>query len=227
MSDRDHLKPIQVSYGHGPRGSIDTNASAIAESTISLGLSMFPEPPSSTLSIPLRSEFGNTSSPSRTTFPQSVHLNSPQPLSMYAGRSNPSIPHATSDDHSFKTNSASFYAPHAKDDIPGSFQTASVYDSNGTSTIDVDTTERVLPNSFIAALSQANKAQWRFDCDSISGISDMTCPPLDTDNALHVCNSSRNPPTSHIPPPATGLQPHIWRLRDPSFSKSYANHPIC
>jgi hypothetical protein len=201
MSDRDHLKPI--SSGNGRRGSIDTNASAIAESTISLGLSRFPEPPSTTPpSTPLRSEFGSIPSPSRTNFPQSA-LNSPQPLSKHAGRSSLSNLHAASRSRSFKPNTTSFNAPHAKDNLPGSFQTPSAYDSNGTSTIDVDTAERALPTSFISALSQDNKAQRRIERDSISGISEMTNPPLDTDNALYGCSSSKGPLTSHIPPPAS------------------------
>jgi hypothetical protein len=208
MSDGDHLKPN--SYGHGHSGSIDTNASANAESTISLGLSRFPEPPSSTPSTPLRSEFGGTPSPSRTTFPQSVHLNSPQRLSMHAGRSNLSSLHAASRGRSFKTNSTSFYAPHAKDNVPGSSQTPSANESDGTSIIDVDTlaTEgRILPTSFIAALSQENKVQRKIERDTMSGIPEMTYPPLldqfDTDNALYACNPSGRPLTSHIPPPAS------------------------
>ena len=200
MSDRDHLKPI--SYGYGRRGSIDTNASAIAESTISLGLSMFPEPPSSTPSTPLRSEFGGTSSPSRTNFPQTANLNFPQPLSKHTGRSNLSSLHTASRSRSFKPNSTPFYAPHAKDNVPGSFQTPPGYESNGTSTIDVDTTEIVLPTSFIAALSQDNTAQRRIERDTISGISEMTYPPLGADNASYGCSSSKGPFTSHITPPA-------------------------
>ena len=206
MSDRDHLKPN--SYGHGPSRSIDTNASANAESTISLGLSMFPEPPSSTPSTPLRSEFGGTPSPSRTNFPQSVHLNSPQRPSMHTGRSNLSSLHTANRGRSFKTNSTPFYAPHAKDGVPGSSQSPSAYDSNGTSTIDVETTEeRVLPTSVITASLQENKAQRRIELDTMNGISEITYPPLldqlDSDNALYAYNSSGRPLTPHIPPPAS------------------------
>ena len=205
MSDRDHLKP--KSSSHGRRGSMDTNASANAESTISLGLSRFPEPPSSTPSTPLRSEFGGTPSPSRTTFPQTVHLNSPLRPSVQTGRSNPSSSYAASRGRSFKTNPTSFHAPHAKDNLPGSSRTASVYDSDGTSTIVVDTTEeRPLPTSFIANLLQENKAQRRIERDTMSEISEMTYPPLldqsDTDNVLYACHSSGRPLTSHIPPTA-------------------------
>ena len=207
MSDRGHLKPN--SYGHGPSRSIDTNASANAESTISLGLSRFPEPPSSTPSTPLRSEFGGTPSPSRTTFPQSVHINLPQRPSTHAGRSNLSGLHTAGRGRSFKPNSTSFYAPHAMDNVPGSSQTPS---SDGTSTIDVDTTdERVLPTSSNAALSQENKAQRKIERDIMSGVSEMTNPPLleqlDIDNALYACNSSGRPLTSLTPPPASMQAP--------------------
>lgn len=204
MSDRDYLKPN--SYGHGPSGSIDTNASN-AESTISLGLYRFPEPPSSTPSTPLRSEFGGTPSPSRTTFPQSVHLNSSQRLSIHASRFNLSSLHTASRDRSSKTNSASFYEPHAKDNPPGFSQTPSANEFDGTSTTDDTTGERVLPTSFIAALSQENKAQRRIERNIMSGIPEMTYPPLldqlDTDKALYACNSSGRPLTSHVPPPAS------------------------
>ena len=222
MSERDHLKPI--SYGHGRRGSIDTNASAIAESTISLRLSSFPEPPSSTPSTPLRSEFGGTPLPTRTNFPQSTHSNSP-------GRSNLSSLHATSRSRSFKPNSTQ----HTKDNLPGSSQTPSAYDSNGTSTIDVDTAETVSSTSFTPALPQVNKDQRRIERDAMSGITEMTCPPLDTDNALFACNSSGGPLTSHIPPPASmqarkrlnrisgdseSLQGHTPIIRTASVSRS-------
>ena len=202
MSDRDHLKPISDS--HGPRGSIDTNASAIAESTISLGLSRFPEPPSSTPSTPLRSEFGSIPSPIRTTFSQSVH--SHQRLSTHSGRSNLSSLHAATRGRSFKTSSTSFYAPHALDNVPGSFQTPSGYDLKGTSANDVDTTEeRVLPTSVIAPLSQA---QQRIESDSMSGFSEMmTYLPLldqlDTDDVLYAGNSSGRPLTLDMPPPTS------------------------
>ena len=208
MSDGGHLRPI--SYGHGHRGSIDTNASAIAESTISLGLSRFPEPPSSTPSTPLRSEFGGIpgiSSPSRTPFPQSIHFNSPQ----HAGRS-------------FKSDSTSFYSLHAKDNLSESSQTPSAYYSNGTPTIDIDTTEKVLPTTFIE-----NKAHGRIGRDTMSGTPEMTYPPLldqlDTDNALYACNSSGRPVTSHIPPLASmQARKPFNRISDDSETLHFQGH---
>jgi hypothetical protein len=192
-------------YGHVSRGSMDTSASANAESTISLRLSMFPDPPSSTPSTPLRSEFGP--SQVRTTLP--VHLNSSLPLSMQdAGRSNPSGSHSASRGRSFKTNPTSFHTPHAKDNVPGSSRTPSAYDFDGTSSADIDAIEeRLLPTSFITALLQENKARRGLMHDAMSGISDMTYPPLldssDTDNTRYPCHSSGRPFGSHTPPSAS------------------------
>ena len=124
---------------------------------------------------------------------------------MHAGHSNLSTLHAASRGCSFKTNSnsTSFRATHAKDNVPAFFQTSSAYDSIGTSIIDVDTAERVLPTSFIPALSMESKAQSTVERDTMSRISEMTYSPLlnqlDTDNASDACNSSGRPLTSHIP----------------------------
>ncbi|KAF8807499.1 hypothetical protein BYT27DRAFT_7097571 [Phlegmacium glaucopus] len=207
MSDTN-LKPRP--YGHVSSGSMDTNASAIAESTISLGLSRFPEPPSSIPSTPLRSEFGGTPSPSRTTFSiPPIPLNSPLRPIQDAGRFHPSSPHTAGRNRSLKTNSTPFHAPHTKDNLLRSSQLPSAYDSDGTSTIDADATEdSLLPTSFITSLLQENKAQRRLKhttttSDAMSGISEMTYPPFidrsDTDDTLY---TSRRPLDSHIPPGA-------------------------
>lgn len=194
---------------------MDTIASANAESTISIGLSMFPQPPSSTPSTPLRSDFrGVASLPIRTAFP--ANLKSPLCLSMQdAGRSNAHSSHAASRSRSFKPNPAAFNASYAKYSAPGSSQTPSAYDSDGTSAIDLDAIEeRLLPTSFITALLQENKAQRRLNNDALSGISEMTYSPLldklDTTDTLHACHSSRRPLDSHIPPSAfSRTQKHL------------------
>ena len=202
MSDRN-LKP--KSYGHVSSGSVDTNVSAFAESTLSMGLSMFPKPPSSTPSTPLRSEFGGAPLSIWTTLP--VHSNSPsRPSTQDAGCSNPSSPHAASRGRSFIPNSTPFYTP----DSMGSFQTPSTCDFNGTSSIDVDAfEEKLLPTSFITALLQENRDQWRLKHDAMSGISEMTYPSpldnLDTDN--NTLYASGSPLDSHMPPNAS-LQTH-------------------
>ena len=187
-------------YGRVSRGSMDTSASANAESTISIGLSMFPDPPSSTPSTPLRSEF--VPSPIRTTLP--VQLNSSLPP---AGRSHPSSSHSARRGHSFKINPTS-YTRHAKDSVPGSSRTPSTNDLDGTSFADIDAIEeRLLPTSFITALLQENKARRGLMHDAMSGISDMTYPPLldssNTDNTRYPCHSSGKPFGSHTPPSAS------------------------
>jgi len=70
---------------HLSSGSIDTTASGIAESTISLGLARFPEPPSSFPTPPLRSDSPSTASVGRRPLPQrpvhSPHSQTHTPLS--------------------------------------------------------------------------------------------------------------------------------------------------
>ena len=70
---------------HLSSGSIDTTASGIAESTISLGLARFPEPPSSFPTPPLRSDSPSTASVGRRPLPQrpvhSPHSQTHIPLS--------------------------------------------------------------------------------------------------------------------------------------------------
>ena len=200
MSDM-HLKP--KSYGHVSTGSMDTNASTNAESTISMALSKFPEPPSSTPSTPLRSEFGGTPSPSRTAFFSPSMSSSPSlRLSIQdASRFNSLSSHATSRDRFLKTNLTAFYANHS---MPGSSKSPSAYDSDGASTIDVDTIkERILSTS---SLLQENRAQLRrlkhnTSSDTASGISEMTYSPhldqLDTDSFEGPALDLRMPPSAY------------------------------
>lgn len=207
MSDTN-LKP--KAYGHLSAGSIDTNASGIAESTISMALSRFPEPPSSIPSTPLRSEFGGTPSPSRTTFLIPPLPNSPLRLTTQgADRLSTSSLHTASRDRSFKTTSTAFCAQNAKDSTPGPSQLPLAYDSDGASSIDVDATEdRLLSTSFITSLLRENKAQRRLThattSDAMSGISEMTYPPLldqlNTADTLYACHSSGRPFDYSMPP---------------------------
>ena len=194
--------------------SMDTNASAIAESTISMALSKFPEPPSSIPSTPLRSEFGAISSPSRTTFSVPPLNSPPRHLSVQdAGHSKPSSSRVPGRSHFSKKDSTPFYGPYVRGNLPESSQTPLTHDSDGTSAIDVDAIEeRLLPTSFITSLLQENKAQRRLKHnttgDNMSGISEMTYPPLDqldSDDTLYSCHSSGGPPDSHMPPSAYPL----------------------
>ena len=94
----------------------------------------------------------------------------------------------------------------------------SAYDSDGTSTIDAGATEdRFLPTSYTTSSLQENKAQQRFKqtttSDAMSGISEMTYPPLDqldTDDTLYAFYLSGRPIDSRMPPSAYS------REREPS-----------
>ena len=182
---------------------------------------MFPEPPSSTPSTPLRSEFGPRRLPIRPIFP--AHLNSLHLNMQDTGPSDPSSSHAASCDHSFKSNPTAFYPTHAKDSVPGSSQTFSASDSDRTSSIDVDAVEeRLLPTSFITALLQENKARRRLKNDAMSGISEITYPPLldksDTDNSLYPSHSSGR----HVLPSSASPQTH--KPFSPISSDSHTLH---
>lgn len=166
---------------HIPAASLDTNASGIADSTISnssLRLSQFPPPPSS---IPTPSEFG-TPSPSRSLFSFSLQ---------------PSVhPSASpSDSQGFTGNSLTPSSP------------LSPYDwHEGASSIDVDATEdRLLPTSFITSLLQQNSdlrkaRRTSYASDAVSGISEITYPPPFNYPDADSSSSSQYPPGRHHRP---------------------------
>ncbi|KAF8168004.1 hypothetical protein B0H34DRAFT_41501 [Crassisporium funariophilum] len=218
------LKP----KGHYSAASLDTNASGLAESTISLGLSRFPEPPSSIPSTPLRSEFGGgTPTPTRTTFniPSAQHYSPLRKTTPLAGPSNTStsFTHFANRGPSFNpipaSTSSTLHTGVATQPSTSS-QALSPYDwHDGASSIDVDAREdRLLPTSFITSLLQENKdsrtsQRTSYASDAISGISEMTYPPIrnqsDADNMIsaryssgrvlpyHIPQDSRQPPSSY------------------------------
>jgi hypothetical protein len=169
----------------GPRhisaASLDTNASGIAESTISLGLSRFPSPPSSIPSTPQRSNF-DTPSPSRSSF------NTPSivPLSKATKHERP-IPSSTviSLANAAPSMSPSFSDAHVREQPhPSTSSHISPYDWHGGASVDVDATEdRLLPTSFITSLLQENKDlrktnRTSYASTALTYISEMTYPPL-------------------------------------------------
>jgi len=166
---------------HIPGASLDTNASGIADSTISNGslrLSQFPSPPSS---IPTSSEFG-TPSPSRSLFFYSL-----QPAA------HPSA--SPSRSQGFSGNILTPSSP------------PSPYDwHEGASSIDVDATEdRLLPTSFITSLLQQNSdlrktRRTSYTSDAVSGISEITYPPPFNYPEAESSSSSRYPPGRHHRP---------------------------
>ncbi|KAH9486838.1 hypothetical protein JR316_0000903 [Psilocybe cubensis] len=213
-------------YPQGPRhvsgASLDTNASGIAESTISLGLSRFPEPPSSIPSTPLRTNF-EAASPSRIAFgspslsPISPLRRAPPPPPP------PRVPVIPSTDPSPSLDpiTASSSHPVSLASQPASSSASAVDWNDGASSIGLDAAEdRLLPTSFITSLLQENKELRKnkrssYSSDAFSGISEMTYPPIvnrpESSNSRYVSGKpgpnqrlldSRSPPPSSFPRPS-------------------------
>ena len=170
----------------GPRhisaASLDTNASGIAESTISLGLSRFPSPPSSLPSTPRRSNF-DTASPSRSSFNTTSIV--PLPKATKHERPTPSSTPATSLANAAPSVIPSFSDAHVGEQPhPSTSSHISPYDWHGGVSVDVDATEdRLLPTSFITSLLQENKDHRKtnrtsYASTALTNISEMTYPPL-------------------------------------------------
>ncbi|KAG6842575.1 hypothetical protein C0991_000101 [Blastosporella zonata] len=223
-----HLHPGDTNRpGHVATLSQDTNASGIAESTISF--SAFPQPPASIPTTPVLSEFG-TSSPSRSTFSaRSTPLGprKPLPVPSTSNASTFSFPprnKASGSNLSTRSGKSAASATH----LPSSLrqQPVSPYDwHDGASSIGMDATEdRLLSTSFITSLLQENSATDRrksIASDAMSGFSEMTYPPLASSFADDTIGSSssamkhlphrrqaaRPPPSSFapIPEPSTRL----------------------
>ncbi|KAJ3514374.1 hypothetical protein NLJ89_g2411 [Agrocybe chaxingu] len=200
---------------HSHATSLDTNASGIAESTISLGLSRFPEPPSSIPTTPLRTNpEGYFNSPSRSTF-ESIALPSLSPLrtTPHSARSPnpPGKPPPTfsryNHIHSLNQSSNAPMPPHVSEppQPSSSSHILAAYDwHDGESGVDVDATEdRLLPTSFITSLLQENKESRRARRNSyaaseaFSGISEMTYPPIERPPHNQRSEESRPPPSAY------------------------------
>ncbi|KDR85092.1 hypothetical protein GALMADRAFT_218172 [Galerina marginata CBS 339.88] len=195
---------------HTSRVSLDTNASGIAESTISLGLSRFPEPPSSIPSTPLLSNFDSPSTNRTFVQPSQPPI---APLRRVAPQERPSNPPTSYT--RFANPKPSFQPLNRPPTQPGDpsqlpSNRVSPFDwHDGASSIDVDAAEdRLLPTSFITSLLQENKDlrknnRTSYASDAFSGISEMTYPPL--------TNQSRTLPTQRLQdtraPPSSFPQP--------------------
>ena len=167
----------------GPRhktvNSVDTNVSAMAESTISIGqLSKFPEPPST------------PNSPASSVFTAHAVSHTPPTVPI-----RPLVPRKLPPPVSYVDPSPSLTQSHqpgnAPDAIPSSSKassspapsnTLSAYDwHDGASSIDVDGGNgRLLPTSFITSLLQENKIKRASGATSgaLSGFSEATYPPV-------------------------------------------------
>ncbi|KAK7058876.1 hypothetical protein VNI00_001500 [Paramarasmius palmivorus] len=181
---------------HLSAGSIDTNASGLAESAISF--SSFPQPPSiipSTPNSPARSSF--TSSPTST--------------------SARSLPKPLKPNRKPTSNLAQSSTAPPSRSVPAQFQPTSPYSHSrplspydwheGASSIDVDAAEdRLLSTSFITSLLQSESSNGSISTrrasmqsDAVSGFSEMTYPPP----ARHFLSATPPPlPTSS---PASSL----------------------
>lgn len=182
-----NLKP-----GHRHAPSLETNASALAESTISLGqISRFPEPPSSIPGSPMRLGFDSPSTP--TT-----------PTSRYQPRRLPNPPptsYTRSPDQSPSLKSSSPSGPTLQHPPPysaaspqhSSSPNLSAHDwHDGASSIDPNGAEdRMLPTSLITSLLHDNKLRRNSYSSSVafSGISEITYPPV----AYHSTGSPASP----------------------------------
>ncbi|PPQ70769.1 hypothetical protein CVT24_001056 [Panaeolus cyanescens] len=182
---KDASKPWSKGVRHSHAPSLDTNASGIAESTISLGLARFPEPPASIPSTPTRYNFGKSnhtpsspvSSVRRGPLPQPPPQNLPQQGSSLAQATFARNQHPTK--HTQPSYNIHSSSPSSSSNVvPG-------YDwQDSASTIDVDATEdRLLPTSLITSLLQENREIRRakrnsLTSDAMSGISEMTYPPI-------------------------------------------------
>lgn len=220
------MSPKQRPLGprHVSAASVDTNASAIAESTISLGLSRFPEPPSSIPSTPLRGNFDSPSSSIRsfnTAIPRTAPLRPFKPQEKSPNSPLPSGPF-TNPGPSFKSIKPVEHSAAKASDPPqpsSSSHIISPYDwHDGASSIDVDAAEdRLLPTSFITSLLQENKdlkksKRTSYASEAFSGISEMTYPPImNRSTNSNLTYSARGSPQQQFqesrPPPSAYSQP--------------------
>ncbi|TFK41059.1 hypothetical protein BDQ12DRAFT_646780 [Crucibulum laeve] len=216
---------------HASVASQDTNASGFADSTISYGeslrLSQFPPPPSSIPSTPIPSDYSTSTRMSR-------ELQAAHPLSV-TRRGNPFNGTSLASSSSESPASRGDNQPSRLWDAPpgSTSRTFSPYDwHEGASSIDVDAAEdRLLPTSFITSLLQENAKPRRnqrmsVSSDAISGISEMTYPPLMSyaeatrrDNLVSSYHlSTRNPPSvrpmgARLPPSSfTPIPEYVNRM---------------
>jgi len=233
--------------GLSRHASLDTNASGMAESTISLGLSRFPEPPASIPESPIASSLG-TPSPSQSAF--SDYPPSTAPLRVNARRplraAHPPNTYTHFTDHVPSTIQSSNVSSISTGDLPPSSSSQiSPFDwHDGASSIDVDAAEgRLLPTSFITSLLRENKPKPRRPnrvsyaaSQASSGISEMTYPPVlshaeaERYRAAQVSNPVRGLPP--IPPqqggraPPSAYAPHGDRHERKTSTDSETLHSI-
>ncbi|KIK71106.1 hypothetical protein GYMLUDRAFT_66319 [Collybiopsis luxurians FD-317 M1] len=195
--DSTKLQPSRLPpQKHLSKGSIDTNASGIADSTISfagsLHLGRFPAPPLSVPSSPISTEYSPslaTSGFTHRTFGSTAPLaplrkkSNATTVTSGSGSSHRPLPSNKSNASVGSSKSGEGAAPKSQPSSPRS-RTISPYDwHEGASSIDVDAAEdRLLSTNFITTLLQENPNQRThrasMSSDAYSGFSEMTYPPV-------------------------------------------------
>ncbi|KAJ3777992.1 hypothetical protein FB446DRAFT_680110 [Lentinula raphanica] len=230
---------------HLTSGSIDTNASGLADSTISyagsLHLGRFPAPPLSIPTTPVTSDYSPSSTGSGFTYhtgstaplnPRRKQSNATTPASSSTGPKHRPLPSIKSNISAGSNKSAAGFV-HSQPSSPRS-RTISPYDwHEGASSIDVDAAEdRLLPTNFITSLLRENSPpssarRTSISSDAYSGFSEMTYPPV----MRYPGPSERPPPLPIYPAPQSprthpSLRPQGARPPPTAFSPipEAANH---
>ncbi|KAJ3547588.1 hypothetical protein NMY22_g1587 [Coprinellus aureogranulatus] len=200
---------------HASKPSVDTNASGIADSTISF--SAFPPPPTSIPSTPITTT-APSSFPSRSGLGSPIRPLYPRKNGSVGGRPLPDPLSATSAGSGTTLTGTSRPIPQTYSKTGWNDGASQI---SGISGISVDAAEdRLLPTSFITSLLQENKetrqAQRRKSTasDALSGISEMTYPPPEDTSRYRTFRAQPSrlgvspAPPSSFAPIAEVIHPH-------------------
>lgn len=216
-----------MSPNHTSEKSQSSSTTGFADSTISYGesiqLSQFPLPPP-TLSAPLEDRV----LPLVRNSP-SLSYNVPRTAPSSPVRKLPAVPAATAPAlHSRSMIRSSASSPKVPSTRTTMSPAASAHDwHEGASCIDVDTTEdRLLPTSFITSLLRENKGprigqRTSYSSDAVSGISEMTYPPVNLPSASY--KPIRLPSPEQKPHGARPAPPSYHQKSDASRMSSISN----
>ncbi|KAF9460796.1 hypothetical protein BDZ94DRAFT_1323782 [Collybia nuda] len=201
---------------HVPSPSQDTNASGIADSTISYGeslrLSQFPNPPVSIPTTPIVSEFCKPSPGNR---PSIFRVPEQKQSLSYGGSSLYTSTRIESPVRSAHSQVTTYHQTKDLDPLaPSTIHALSPYDwHDGASSIGMDATEdQLLSTSFITSLLQENagsRANRRTSTssDALSGFSEMTYPPLASNFTNDQTSPHHSPSVRTLPQRPQGGRP--------------------
>ena len=208
-----------ISPGHASKGSQGSDTTGIADSTLSFGesfhLSQFPLPPP-TISVPLEAR----NLPLVQNSP-SLSYNAPRTARSSPVRKLPAVPAAAAPALLPQPSPSMIRASASSSKLSSTKTLSAVVSAHdwheGASSIDVDATEdRLLPTSFITSLLLENKGpligrRISYSSDAVSGISEMTYPPVNLPSASHRPiqrpGSEQKPQGACPPPPSYRRRP--------------------